>query len=385
MAQSRFKFTGKLSLPKADSSKPFCKVFTKDGRDMISMNLGVQESKNNMGFIELYGAVPDKGIIKTKNTDNEDIEIKFENRFSKDIIKTVANYRKYVVDLGEDLGGRMEFITAYDCAQYLKETLPKYQGKVCITGQMKKQWYKDKYYDKFEMQNIYAVDEEHKNRLSITTDIFYRKDCIDKTDYKEDKKIYIDGYIQQYINKDEGTKFIPQRFVFSAAKYDLNNERHKKLLAYKEKYVMPTNKKWAHLLWEVVLINGAEEVDFDESQLTDAQREQIELGIKTLDDFKPNGAIYGERAYEYRLLEPSLIKTNDADFSDGFVECDLTNDEFDEQIYQPAENEKLSDVLDKAEKKSKKEEQEDSKEDEDTQDVEIDDDDDLGIDSDDLF
>ena len=372
MAQTRFKFTGKLSLPKADSSKPFAKVFSKDGKDMISINLGIQESKNNMGFVELFGSVPEKEVIKTMDNSGNKIEVKWENRFDKNIIKNVANYRKYVVDLGEELGGRTEFIAAYDFAQYLKEVLPKYTGKVTVTGQMQKQWYKDKYYDKFQLQNIYAVDEEHNNRLSITSDIYYRKDSIDKCDYEEDKKIYIDGYVQQYINKEEGTKFVPQRFVFSAAKYDLNNERHKRLLEYKKKYVLPNSKKWQHLLWEIVMINGAEEVDFDESQLTDAQKEQIELGIKTLDDFKPNGAIFGERTYEYRLFEPSLIKTSEFDFSEGFVFCDLSDSEFDEQIYQPASSEKLSDVLKEAEEK------EDEKE---VQDVEIDDE----ISDDDLF
>ena len=359
MAQARFNFTGKASLPKADSKKPFCKTFKKDGVDMVSLNLGILESKNNMGFVELFGSIPKDGIIKTFNTDGEKIEIKYEERFDKDIIKTVAGFRKFTVDLGEDLGGRKEFISAYDAALYIKDMLPQYDGKICVTGQMQKQWYKDKYYDKFQLQNIYAVDDEHKNRLLITTDIYYRKDCVDKSDYKEEKKIYIDGFVSQYIDKDEGTKFIPQRFVFSAAKYDLENERHKKLLAYKKKYIEPSSKKWVHLLWDVVMINGAEEVEFDESQLTDAQKEQIELGIKTLEDFRPNGSIFGERAYEYRLLEPKLIKVSDTDdFSEGYVESDLTDNEFEKQIYQPSQNEKMSDVMEESEKKSKTSESE---------------------------
>lgn len=366
MSQARFKFTGKPSFPKADSPKPFCKTFEKDGVKMISLNLGIIESRNNMGFIEFFGSIPKNGKINTFNTNGEKIEIKYEDRFDKEVLKEVANYRKTIVDLGEEFGGRKEFISNYDAALFLKDNLPNYTGKVCVTGQMKKDEYQGKYYDKFQLQNIYAVDEEHKNRLSITADIYYNKNCIDSADYDEEKKIYIDGYIQQYINKDEGTKFVPQRFVFSAAKYDLKNERHKKLLDYKKKYVMPSSSKWMHLLWEIVLINGAEEVDFDESQLTDAQKEQIELGIKTLDDFKPNGAIFGERTHEYRLLEPSLIKTNEADFSEGFVKCDLTNAEFEDQIYQPIKNEKLSDAIEES-----KEEANDEKED-DTKDVEID-------------
>jgi len=370
MSQPRFKFTGTASFPKADSKKPFCKVFTKDGIEMVSMNFGVQESKNSMGFVECFGSIPKNKVIKTKDTDGNDIEISWDNRFDENTIKSVANYRKYIVDLGEDFGGRKEFITQYDAILYLKDNLHEYKGLICVTGQMKKDWYETQYYDKFIFQNVYGVDEEHKPSLRITVDIYYKKDCIDKENWKEDKVIGIDGYIQQYINKEEGTKFIPQRFIFNASKLNPENEKHIKLLNYKLKYVDSKAKKWEHLLWEVKMLNGAEEVDFDESQLTDAQKEQIELGIKTLDDFKPNGSIFGERVNEYRLLEPSLIKTGSDDFSNGFISCEMTDDEFDELIYHPAKKEKMSDL----EESTKKESEEKNEKEVDIED-ELDDDD----------
>ena len=373
MSQPRFKFTGKPSLPKADSKKPFVKSFTKDGVEMVSMNFGVQESKNNMGFVECFGSIPKNKKIITSDSDRNKIEINWDDRFDEETVKAVASFRKYIVDLGENFGGRKEFITSYDAILYLKENLPNYKGKVVVTGQMQKQWYETKYYDKFQFQNVYGVDDEHKSRLTISADIYYNKSSIDTSDWKEEKKIYIDGYIQQYINKDEGTKFVPQRFVFNASKYDENNEKHKKLLDYKLKYVKCDKKKMQHLLWECVAINGTEEIEFDESQLTAAQKEQIELGVRTLDDFKPNGSIYGERIVEYRLFEPSLIKTNTEDFSEGFLEADI--DEFEDEIYVPVKKEKLSDVL-----KNNKEEKSES--DENSTEVEIEDDD---IDADDLF
>lgn len=349
MAQPRFKFTGELKLPKAESKRPFVKEFTKDNTPMVSMNFGIQESKGNIGFVECFGSVQKK--IKTYNTDNEAIEISWDDRLKKEVKDSVANYRKFIVDLGEEDGGRFEFITAYDAIMYLKEVLPKFEGKICVTGQLVKQWYENQYYDKFQFTSVYAVNEEKKNRLTVTSDIYYKKDCIDSSDWKEEKKLYIDGYISQYINKDEGTKFIPQRFVFSAAKYNENNEKHQKLLTYKLKYIKCDKKKWQHLLWECVLQNGAEEVDFDESQLTPAQKEQIELGVRTLDDFKPNGQIFGNSIHEYRLFEPLLIKTSETDFSDGFVDVDLSDDDFEDMIYQPPKKEKMSEVMKESEEK----------------------------------
>ena len=130
-------------------------------------------------------------------------------------------------------------------------------------------------------------------------------------------------------------------------------------------------------MWDVVLVNGAEEVEFDESQLTDAQREQLELGIRKLEDFKPNGSIYGERVIQYRLFEPQLKKiSDDIDFSEGFLDVDLTDKEFEAQIFVPAKNEKLSDVMKEAEKKEEKTEEESEE-----KEVDIDDE----IDDEDLF
>ena len=252
--------------------------------------------------------------------------------------------------MGEGLGGRKEFITLYDAIEYIKENLPKYTGKVTVVGQMVKEFYNGKYYDKFKLQSLYAVPDDRKNRLLITADIYYNKNCVDKTDFKSEKVIFVDGYIQQYINKDEGTKYIPQRFVFNASKYDPENEKHQKLLDYKLKYIDISDKTMQHMIWEVVMLNGAEEVDFDESQLTKAQREQLELGIRTLDDFKPKGTILGGRVNEYRLFDPKLT----GDFADGLVDTEMKESEFEEEIYRPAVDEKLDDVVEKAE--SKKEE-----------------------------
>lgn len=369
MAQCRFIFTGEISLPNANSKKPFCKLFEKDGQKMASMNLGIKESKNNMGFVEAFGSIPKNGEIKTKDTDGNDIVIKWGDRLSKDVLKKIAFYKKFYVDLGKDNGGRKEFLSQYDMILYLKDTLPNYTGNVCVTGQMKKQWYQNRYFDKFEFQNVFSIDSEEKTKLNITADIYYKKDCINKDNWKTDKVIELNGYIEQYISEEKVNKFVPQTFIFNASKINPENEKHVKLLNHKLKYIDIKNKKWGHLLWEVTMINGAEEIEFDENQLTDAQKEQIELGIKTIDDFKPNGSIFGERKNEYRLVIPSLIEAGNDDFRNGFIDLDESDDDFEEKIYVPVKDEKLSEVM--------KEAEENHDEDDDTEEVDIVDDDDL--------
>ena len=245
-----------------------------------------------------------------------------------------------------------------------------------VTGQFTRDWYAKKkmYFSKFRIQNVFAAPEERKSRLMITADLFYNKDSFDDSDFDENKKITLDCYIEQYINKDEGRKYVPIQVVFSGAKYDMENERHKKLLNYKLKYIKVKGKAMVHIPWEMVLLRGAEEADFDESMLTDAQKEQIELGIKTLDDFKPKGNIYGDRIDEFRLFDPKL----EGDFADGLLEAEDKSDEFEERIYQPPQDETLDEAKNSSKngKKSNKDDEPPFDEDEKKDD---------GVDEDDLF
>lgn len=345
---ANFKFTGGMIFPKTDAKKPFIRLFT-GGTDkktpMASLNLGIKASDNNMAFVEMFGSV--QKVVKTSNADNEKIEIDWENRFDADVIKTVANYRKHTVDLGEGFE-RQDFITEYDTIQYLKENLGNYKGKVCITGQWEKQWYKDKYFDKFKIQNIYAAEADAKNKFTLTADVYYTKSSMNDKDFKKESRIYLDAYIAQYINKDEGTKFVPQLFVLDASKIDFNNEKHVALYDYRKKYLTTDKKTVVHMLWDLNYINGADSVEFNESQLTKSQKEQVELGLATVESFKPRGDIYGDRVSEFRLAKPNLT----GDFVDGIVDTELKISEFEEKLYTPVPvEEKLEDVVKKAEVK----------------------------------
>lgn len=384
--QSRFSFCGTPVIPKqkADTKRPFCKEITKkdektkETKKMLSMTFGIKETDMNMAFVEAFDS--QQKVIKTMDTDNKKLDVDWDDRFDEDIISKVASYRKYIVDLGDDHGGRQEFITAYDMIEHLREYLPDYNGRVVVMGQFTRDWYAKKkmYFSKFRVQNVFAAPEERKNRLLLTMDLFYNKASLDDSDFDESKKMTLDCYIEQYINKDEGRKYVPIQVVFSGAKYDLENEKHKKLFDYKMKYIKVKNKNMVHIPWEIVLLRGAEEAEFDESMLTDSQREQVELGIKTVDDFRPKGNVYGDRIDEFRLFEPKL----EGDYTDGVLECDDTADEFEEKIYVPAQDETMEEAKknSKSSSKAKKDEDED-----DEPPFDKDDDDKDGVDEEDLF
>jgi hypothetical protein len=384
--QSRFSFCGTPVIPKqkADTKRPFCKEIskkdekTKETKKMLSMTFGIKETDMNMAFVEAFDS--QQKVIKTMDVDNEKMDVDWDDRFDEDIIEKVANYRKYIVDLGDEHGGRQEFITAYDMIEHLREHLPNYDGRVVVTGQFTRDWYAKKktYFSKFRIQNVFAAPEERKNRLLLTMDLFYNKSSLDDSDFDENKKMTLDCYIEQYINKDEGRKYVPIQVVFSGAKYDLENEKHKKLFDYKMKYIKVKNKNMVHIPWEIVLLRGAEEAEFDESMLTDSQREQVELGIKSVDDFRPKGNIYGDRIDEFRLFEPKL----EGDYADGVLECDDTADEFEEKIFVPAADE----TMEEAKKNSKSAKSKSKKDEDDDDEPPFDKDEDKGdVDEEDLF
>ena len=359
---NRFNFVGNIVIPKETSKRPLLSTktieYVKNGKkisqELTSLNFGVRESDTNMAFIEVVDNP--RTTIKAKDTDNNDIEIDWDDRKDKDVIASVANYRKYVFNLGDDFGGRQEFITQFDMIEYLAENLPNYKGKVLATGDYSKTYSKGKWYEKFRLQNLYAVEDDRKSRLGLTFDFYYNKDSIDKSDFKTEKKIYLSGFLKQYISKDEGNKFVPMQLVFNASKYDLENPKHKALYDYKISYIDIKNKNMCHLAWEAVLIRGAETIDFTYDMLTPAQKMQVDLGVRELDDFKPKNGVVGDKINEYRVFEPILKDMGkDDDFSNGIVELDMKMSEFEDEIYVPnAVEEKLEDVEEKAEKKAKK-------------------------------
>lgn len=347
MAQGRFRATGTISLNSMDSPNPWIRRGkTKAGADYVSMNCSVVAAKNNRMYCELFGMKQDK--IRTMDTDNNKIEIAWSDRLDPDVIKTVANYRKVVVNLGEE---RIEFISAYDAIEYIERNEQLFKNKMfTVTGQITKNIYNGKITDRFQIQNIYAVDEsEAKPQLRVMTDFVWDKDSVDIDSWADEKKVYINGWVMTYINSDEGNKYVPQQIVLDCSKIDLDNEKHVAIMKFKldaigVEYVngkLKVNLKkntYYKLPVECSFVNGAEEIQFSEDELTDYQKQQVELGLKTVDDFRPKGSIYGQRVVMYKLLS---FDTRD-DYADGKIALD---DDISDEIYIIPTEEKANDVF----------------------------------------
>ena len=361
----RFNATGSLVFNSLESKLPWKREGkTKNGDKYMSVNIAIASTKANRLMAECFGMVQDE--IKTMSTDNEKISIDWSDRNDPDVMSSVAGYKKHVISIGDE---RKEFISDYDFVKYIEENIDELKdGKFTVTGTSSLNEYNGKLSQRFQIQNIYQVEEDTKNQLKVTFDFFYMNSGVDITDWKEEKKIRISGYTTAWIPSEKKNMFVAQDVVMDCSKIDEDNPKHVKLLQYKLKQLglsyedgkIKNNLK-KNKVYNLPIIcnyfNGSEEVAFDESMLNDNQKMAIELGLKTLDSFIPAGSkMYGDRIIEYRLVDFDLR----GKYEDGAIQIDDTPNEFEENIYTPITPESEEDLLDKAvEKKNKKNDSDD--------------------------
>lgn len=378
----RFKFTGNANAVIEKGSKGYFdrSGTSKNGDPYTSVSFSVASSKNNIGYVEIFGMKKD--VVKTLDTDRNKIEIDWEDRNSEGVLKTVL--QKNVMNFTED--GRQEFIADLDVAEFIKEHIHELKGKkVTVTGQVNKDFYEGNARDRFVVQSIFTAEDNDKNGLNILGDYFFTKDSIDTSEWKNEHKLYIDGYTREYVGAKKKQMYVSRRLVFDCSKVDFENETHVKRvkyllsqigLAYDNGSIKNNLKSKSVYKISVIIsyVNGQEEIKFDESELTENQKLAIELGVKTLDDFRPKGSIYGDRKVEYKLVNFDLR----GDYTDGCVVIDDTIDEFENEIYVPAKTESANDAfMNEPETESKKktkasaEEEKDDSEDSEEEDLDL--------------
>ena len=336
----RFNFVVEVSYNGLDAKVPYMRELKGDNPGRSFNIIGI-ESKSNRAFIEMTGFKND--VISTIDNNNEKIEIAWEDRQKENVLKNVANYKKHVITLND---GRYEYISDFDYVNFVIDHIDELKGKrYQITGQTKPNEYKGKISDKFVVNNMYEVtDDSKKNELKLTGDFYFNKESIDAADFAKERKIYINGWELCYLNKKHPSVYISKQLVFDCGKLNLEDEKHVAILNYKlkqlgcgfenGKVVIPKLKKGKYYKIAVVCkyLNGQETIEFTEKDLTENQKMAIELGIASLEDFKPKGAIYGDRVQIYKLVNFDLRD----EYKDGCIEVT----DFDESmIYVPTQNE----------------------------------------------
>lgn len=350
----RFSFVGEIVLNGLDTEKPYLKEgLTKKGVPYKSIKMIVRASKSNSAFLEMFGM--ERDVIKTKSDDGTDLEINWNDRTDPDVIKQVTYSRKFVIAQGEE---RVEFLSEIDFIDYIGVHFDEINGKRArITGEVEKNEYNGKVTNRYKIHSIYLLDEEEDKEIDEATAnknlklkgiMYFSKEDIDIADWDSEKKIRINAYSREYMGKDKNGQAIPDRYyelplVFDASKIDFSKETHVKMLKLRLKQLccdltadnkvkITAKNGYYSNNFVINLYQGAEEVEFTYDSLTQVQKEMVDLGMKTVDDFKPTGTSYGERIVRFKVVDFDLRN----DYADGVVkEDDTRNEEIKEGIYVP--------------------------------------------------
>ncbi len=334
---ARFNFCGKVSVSR---KAPMVKRDTLKTSEKISINFGIKAG-TNMGYVKLEGFKND--VIKTLDSNMKSIEVDWADRFDEDIIKNVSSIKKFTVNLGD----RKEFITEWDMIEYLESALTGYEDDIVVTGQFVLRpgtgKYSDQVYREFQIQNVYMPSEKDTPHLTMNLDLYYDKDSMDKSSLKDDGKIFMHCYTPMYSKADNARKMFLIDTVFNTAVFDMSKPKHKAIYDYKMRYLETKSRNPVHMNWQIAVVNGAEEVEFTMDSLTEQQKEQVELGISKMEDFKPRGNIFGERVNELRLVKPIL--TGEFEECKAAADSEYTAREFEDEIYAPASDESVDDMV----------------------------------------
>lgn len=334
---ARFNFCGKVSVSR---KAPMVKRDTLKTSEKISINFGIKAG-TNMGYVKLEGFKND--VIKTLDPNMKSIEVDWTDRFDEDVIKNVSSIKKFTVNLGE----RKEFITEWDMIEYLESALTGYEDDIVVTGQFVLRpgtgKYSDQVYREFQIQNVYMPSEKDTPHLTMNLDLYYDKDSMDKSSLKDDGKIFMHCYTPMYSKADNARKMFLIDTVFNTAVFDMSKPKHKAIYDYKMRYLETKSRNPVHMNWQIAVVNGAEEVEFTMDSLTEQQKEQVELGISKMEDFKPRGNIFGERVNELRLVKPIL--TGEFEECKAAADSEYTAREFEDEIYAPASDESVDDMV----------------------------------------
>lgn len=257
----------------------------------------------------------------TEGKKSEKMEVKWGDRKNPSIIEKVAGFRIYTCNLltydeQEELRaeGKEEeinkknhqFLEQTEYAALVKRVIDsgKYDdAKFRITGTIDYQYSaKDnRYYRTLTVNKMYKVPSDTPCKAEMTLNAFYTEDAIDDTMYDETQKYMFNCYTDYYFNSIKGNRFVPMSLVIKGSG---DEKAAKKAEAFKKKLTAFDDDATVRKCGLVCdMIDGAEEQAITYDDLDDDTKENIDLGLISLEDAVRGlgGSMYGPRVTEYRV------------------------------------------------------------------------------------
>lgn len=360
-----FEFIGNISFNK-DENKVLETIKHDSGWQTKRLGVGVKATATNGVFLKadaLYNPT-ETNTIFTMGKDGSKLEVPFKDRNKQVSLDMVADFKKLVVDLETDFEKKSEriklkykiinienreekteddlkkledykkeyieksdnlheFISEYDFILFVKESAELLkQHKVRVTGNLEMSLWKEKYYVSYIPKHIEFAEDNVENKLQALVDVYFDKNAIDDTLLKTDNKLIVNGYLISYDNSAKADRFYPKKFIINGVNFE--DEEQVQMFELVKSFVTTDKNTVHHMLWNVNVYKGAEVKEFTYENLTPTQKQFVDMGLATIDDYRPKGGFLGGNIEEFKLFMPELKD----DYKDGILNTEMTEEEF---------------------------------------------------------
>lgn len=318
-----------------------------DNRHMLTVTAGAFSDGHGDIYSFTKGGVDENG----NKVKGESIQIPFKERLTSPKLAEIAEFKKFIIDLeqpgrryklqnmadklheGKELTDeelkevsieskddvtaaleksnkkRHEFISEWDYIDFIKKVIDseKYKDKLFFIRGNGEYQYSDnqqKVYESYIPTRIYLAADDAEPSSTATINIIFNSESLDEMSVEEKGKYYVNGHMMEYDQNRKANIPVPVTIVIPVPEDDEKGK--KKAEAFKHKFMVDddTYKEYGAI---VNMLNGAQKTEITEDMLTDEQREDLDLGIITMDDIRAEigGNVYGDRIREYQLVKPA--------------------------------------------------------------------------------
>ena len=311
-----------------------------DNRHMLQVDAGCWADGHGDIYTFSKATVSEDGSKKK----GESFTIPFKDRLTSKKLADVAEFKKFVFDLEEpgirfklknmaeaikegksvtdeqlaevglaseadvneayekSLKKHHEFIFEGDFIDFIKKVIEsgKYKDKKFLikgNGNYSYSEKNERVYESYVPNRIYLAADDAEEYSTATLTLLFGSESLDDMSVEEKGKYFVNGWSMEYDSNRKANIPVPMTITFSA-------ENEKLATALKKKFTVDDEKIYEYGV-EVNMLNGAQKTEITEDMLSDEQKEDLELGLITLDDIRKDmgGSVYGDRIQEYQFAK----------------------------------------------------------------------------------
>lgn len=340
----------------------------------VNSSFGVKTDEGNTVYARIWGGYKmDKPILKKWDTDNNFVDIKWENRLQETVIESLRPNELLRAGFEKDENGKLitkEFLSEIDFEEYLREHLADGMP-VRVRGEVEYSEYNDETQRRYNVKSVYLAETYTKKDGEVVEPVdgatlrqTYLLDdsALDRgweRTLEKEGSIIITAFVPQYLSQRKvGDKYVPFKKTIAMPQgivFKMKDKEDEKELATKKKIIEKFFKVKRDTVRELVLINNINE-GYEEAtgvQINDEMRELIDMGIMTEDDIKNQVTIRGNKVSELVFSQPAVrrdketaevsLQMTDAKYAPEALVMPFIDGEDDDEGYEDDGDVKISD------------------------------------------